>query len=517
MSSNELLIMQNINLLLQETEEAYIFRINQIKKIYRDMSKEERDSLIEHLHDIFLGCESVLFVVLTIFVDCVDCSRMLFNEMTETILKSDFTIEELMRAFIQLRYVAFSSPEVDPSSISKLYRYIYKRCLAECYQCQKYIPYAKRDVRKILVITDQLLAETHSPTQLLCNLVYFLRKAGYGVEVLVASEAMILPDERNWLSKGKKMNNRFENDESFNCMYYGENIKGYNFNIRAENLTDSITEAISVVRRVNPVFAISMDTNLIADIVSDFMTVICNPLMAGRPASIVKRVIYKGERTDTIGLDWNKDGEKDIYAINYPIILSPQWEGDESVIQEIRSISGFKALLVGNRLDDEIDHAFINFLYDCVHRIDDIVYVIVGDCPKLKEYIMRGGLKDHFFFVGYTKNLPGIMNCVNVYLNPPRKGGGFSAKIAMESGVPIITLRNCDVYEWCGEEFACDDFAEMGNLLMRYQDDEMYEKQQKEILKKNCLSFFVSEADGIKNTIDGCKSIIQSICREEIR
>lgn len=75
----------------------------------------------------------------------------------------------------------------------------------------------------------------------------------------------------------------------------------------------------------------------------------------------------------------------------------------------------------------------------------------------------------------------GIYGMVDLYLNPERIGGGFSAAMALEVGIPVVTLPDCDVAYYAKKQFCVSGEDEMKRIVCRYAQDPFFIKEKEQI------------------------------------
>lgn len=82
------------------------------------------------------------------------------------------------------------------------------------------------------------------------------------------------------------------------------------------------------------------------------------------------------------------------------------------------------------------------------------------------------------------------MTIGDLFLNPPRQGGGTGAMYAILQEIPVVTLDNCDVQVNVGETFACDSTDSMINLVHQYCEDEAFMEKRKEACHQKAEEIF---------------------------
>ena len=78
---------------------------------------------------------------------------------------------------------------------------------------------------------------------------------------------------------------------------------------------------------------------------------------------------------------------------------------------------------------------------------------------------------------------------IDLYLNPPREGGGTSALYAMAAGKPVVTVNYGDVFKNCGDEFAVENLAEMYECIKRYTEDSIFYDRMAELAYRRAQEY----------------------------
>jgi glycosyltransferase involved in cell wall biosynthesis len=141
--------------------------------------------------------------------------------------------------------------------------------------------------------------------------------------------------------------------------------------------------------------------------------------------------------------------------------------------------NSFALCIVGNRLDGELSAEFIGMLDALLDMSDKYHIVLVGECRKS----LLGRLDaDRYTMLGFRKDLLDVIAMTDLFVNPPRQGGGGGAGRAFAVGVPVVTFSNCDVSNVTGPDFCCQNLSQMQEQITRYHEDrEFYKKQQEKV------------------------------------
>ena len=82
------------------------------------------------------------------------------------------------------------------------------------------------------------------------------------------------------------------------------------------------------------------------------------------------------------------------------------------------------------------------------------------------------------------------MEICDLYVNPPRIGGGYSIAEAFSKGVPGVTLNYGDVAAASGKDFIVNTLEEMNERILRFKNEkEYYQKMSQKSLERCKLLF----------------------------
>jgi hypothetical protein len=123
-------------------------------------------------------------------------------------------------------------------------------------------------------------------------------------------------------------------------------------------------------------------------------------------------------------------------------------------------------VVVGNRLDIEIDDEFIDVILDFTIASKGEILVVGRISEKLKIKLLEK-LKENIKFIEYYENLYDLYCIVDLYINPKRHGGGTSAAHAMAAGLSIISLNFGDVSKLLNEHEVYLNYFEMKKSLRK--------------------------------------------------
>lgn len=153
----------------------------------------------------------------------------------------------------------------------------------------------------------------------------------------------------------------------------------------------------------------------------------------------------------------------------------------------------FVVSVVGIRLDAEVSEEFVQKLLPLLQEGIHIAFAGYFEryeslCETYEE------LRQHSTFVGYQKDIQAFQEVCDLYVNPPRVGGGFSVVEAFHMKKPGVTLPWGDVAAAAGEEFFAADLDEMVELIRRYKNDAEFYRTMSEKAYARSLELFDSKS-----------------------
>jgi glycosyltransferase involved in cell wall biosynthesis len=119
--------------------------------------------------------------------------------------------------------------------------------------------------------------------------------------------------------------------------------------------------------------------------------------------------------------------------------------GAGPVLRESLGIAG-KAIIwltVGGRLATEIVDPWAASMGKLLKEHQDVVWVLVGTEGSLIASI-KTMPPNQIKALGRRDDVPGLLQMSDVYVNPPRLGGGFSVAESMSAALPVVSFAHSD-------------------------------------------------------------------------
>ena len=121
----------------------------------------------------------------------------------------------------------------------------------------------------------------------------------------------------------------------------------------------------------------------------------------------------------------------------------------------------FIFVVVGTRLEVEMDAPFESLLENLLRRERRARILVVGITTHRWTQPGMVELASRVSFIRFERDLNALFRACDCMLNPRREGAGFTAVIAMDASLPVLTLSRCCVAAVIGEKHARKDWASL--------------------------------------------------------
>ena len=377
------------------------------------------------------------------------------------------------------------------------------------YEQIEWLPFDKRNNKKVIMFVSPLLSERHAPTYKMINLYSIMNKLGYDITVISINTADIALATTKCLKNTYTYNSLYSQTGGFCQQMAGVSVKGIHLEFTPENILHSTNLLLDVVKECNPLFCIEFGADdFLIDFCREITDIISFPMTTTTPANNAK--IYLSVRKD-VPQKWKAElpPQKQVLFVDYRDNIMVECPEEKKTFLEKNN--NIMAVIVGNRLDDEVSEEFVEMLENVLEQIEELIIVFVGECKKLERRISERKYQDRFIFTGLVLNLGELTSGCDIYINTPRVGGASSARMAIKAGIPVITLPECDVAFNVGSDFCVSSISEMGERLIRYcRDKDYYRAHCEQISTKYIDKDDEYNQQAISQLIDTICSIIKS-------
>lgn len=382
----------------------------------------------------------------------------------------------------QIKRLLFTIPELSTVEINEKIRLFYR----EIYQQFRYvfsnmlapIPKEQRQKENVVVFTSQVLSERHAPTHTALERCYTLQK-NMGKKVCLINTKEQLTSLSAMPFFHQCIANRIESLNSVRQLNYKDTSFAF---YQAQGDMPTLEETLRILQliaNIKPYLIINIGGgSLVSDLCSNLIptasiaTVFSELPTTEGQFSVIGRKLSQSEwegmeKTGRLG---------GVIESTFSFELKPQLQHysrkDFNLPEE-----AFLCAIVGTRLDSDMSAAFIESL----HPLFDwnIHLLFAGYFEDYNAYCDKYPyFASYSTFVGYCEDILALMELCDLYINPPRFGGGFSVVEAMYQKKPAVSLAYGDVATAAGSEFCVKDLDEMKKMIYRYRyEKEFYEKQ----------------------------------------
>jgi hypothetical protein len=148
----------------------------------------------------------------------------------------------------------------------------------------------------------------------------------------------------------------------------------------------------------------------------------------------------------------------------------------------------------GFRLEHEIKGDWANRMLQLMSRYPQVAWLLVGGEPKLPD-ALRQAAPGRVRALGTRDDVPGIFRCADIFVNPPRMGGGFSVAEAMAEGLPVTSLSGSDGGDKVGE-LALPDIDRYMERLAALTENPALRTETGQAMRKRFAERFDLDASG---------------------
>lgn len=377
-----------------------------------------------------------------------------------------FSIRERFFIYNQLLAAEFSGRIKNAASFAtrfSAYSALVRSFYSELQFSAPFIDRSDRNPNLVFVFTAQFLGLTHAPSKMAFEVIKSLFRCK-NMQVVLIDTCELLPSSGAIPWYDPVYGNRgsiFDNvltieDVSFNYLKLSNNMPN----------VEEISGIISLINEYKPYFTITIGESITADIVSQIVPNLVVPTVSRLPHTLSQfRLADSSISRDGLNIT-HPDFLNGIIDFRFVPNIKSVYTPKPSSLE-----SSFNIAIVGNRLDTELKDDFFIFLESLLDF--KVRFIFIGNFATYQDWCRRYSfLAGHSESLGFQSDLQESLSNCHVFLNYPRMGGGHSALYAMRSGLPVLTLKNCDVYSVLGYGF--DSYQDIQEELLKLITSEDY-------------------------------------------
>jgi hypothetical protein len=276
------------------------------------------------------------------------------------------------------------------------------------------------EVRKVAVVTSCLADLRHTPTLIVTQQIQLLHSLGLQV-ALFSNQEMSFPGMENYLAnRGQVIT------EAPDVVQLAANLPSDVAVFIADEQYSVLSRGRQVLTKIN-----DFDPDLV------FFIGLFSPLVT---------TLYT--QRPVLGLC--------VHSIP-PIAAVDVWLTADRALAEVASEDWYPALppaklglaqeavvlvSTGYRLTNEIAGEWAAHMRELLEEHPTLSWLLIGvaQCPVALQSVPAGRIK----LLPHTDNIAGVLPCCDIYVNPPRMGGGFSVIEAMAAALPVLSLDDTD-------------------------------------------------------------------------
>ena len=477
------------------------YGFGEIEKIYRLMDNSERIKIFQ-LFEKNLEAKDIIFVCSCIMA--YTKIREVEDYVTDIMCKAESELNiSIMYEIMLRRYGKY----ISYGKIRNLHKKNVQRISERVDMKYDYIPLSVRNKKRIIIATEQILSQLHAPTKIVCEYAYVLQKM-LGYEVIILSSTCDIEIGLEYWYRPVVLNSVDSPTNCIDLLYRDTKLKIYQ--VKLTEGIDKYRDFFQIIHEFNPYFILSFGVlNPVVDLCRYMTNVIAIAMSSSYPISEADILVKKGNKVDDMD-ESMLSGQKCIHVTEkYPVVLT---EKTDKVDYEKYGLPKDKFIIsiVGNRLNNEIDTEFEDVIRWIISNFPQTVVVFVGEADSILEHFKVEMVNQRVIGIKFCRELMEFYNCTDLYLNPRRSGGGVSSVMALNAGVPVVTLPDCDVAVNVGECYVVNDFDKMKKEISKYiNDSEYYEKQSLWARKSVEGAGLNKVKDYVKKLVDKIECVIE--------
>jgi len=151
-------------------------------------------------------------------------------------------------------------------------------------------------------------------------------------------------------------------------------------------------------------------------------------------------------------------------------------------------------ITAGFRLEHEIKPEWADRMLQLMSHHPHVIWLVIGGAGKLPQ-ALRQAAAGRVRAMATRNDLPGLLRISNIYVNPPRMGGGLSVAEAMAEGLAVVSLAGSDGGDKTGELALADMDAYMEHLAALTENPDL-RREMGQALRRRFDERFDLEASG---------------------
>ncbi len=337
-----------------------------------------------------------------------------------------------------------------------------------------------RDENFVLVLISQFLSMNHGPTKTVLDRCYILSKYMNKSVFLINTAEMCSAEPAKLLYK-QTTGNYLEDLSEIGSVEYKDCVIPFRQAIREMPNSNVIKEILRFVQMKKPYCIVTIGGgSIVSDLCSKIVPTITISTVPSDKAQTYGQFQAIGKRIDESDLKWaSKHGLTKNHFIE-SIFTSAFKEQTHKYCRRDFNLpeNGFIGVLIGGRLDTEIDEGCIELLRKLMRK--GLFVAFVGRFNRYSSLVEKDDLfRQYSIDLGTQEDVLALLECFDFYINPKRVGGGTSVAEALYKKVPVVTMNYGDGGLGAGCDFCVDSYEAMYDRIIElYEDRDYYHHMQ---------------------------------------
>lgn len=322
----------------------------------------------------------------------------------------------------------------------------------------------------IFVFAGQIVSMHHAPTKIAMDVCWILANK-YRKKIYLINTREVATDKGSFPMKNTYCGNIvIELSKNQTIKYKGEEFLFYQPEVSMPD-DDEIKKMLNLVNKYKPELIINIGPVMTGDLCSEIVPTVTLPLSGETFSNSTFLVNFNETMYRQFNSEFGIKKERVIFAKGAFELKPKEYNFTK---EELRIPKNkFIIIVVGNRLNEEMDDGFIKVLDRCC-KISNGFVLFVGSSKIEKDLKRYKYLWKNHKNLGYQDDLLAVIEHTDLYINPKRSGGGTSVIYAFYAGKPVITLEYGDVFIYAEKDFAVRNYDEMNLKIDRYVNDQQF-------------------------------------------
>ncbi|QGH34057.1 hypothetical protein GI584_08500 [Gracilibacillus salitolerans] len=348
-------------------------------------------------------------------------------------------------------------------------------------------------VKKIAIITSQLLDIKHSPTLLALTVTKYLKKIDPSLEIKIYVDDMYIycKEELGFPHMYTSINSykvKQTHDEFLSGIEGIEVVYTNKSDTRKKTLQNEVSEVIDF----NPdvIYLMGADFSLRAwELSKQIPTVVMN--MTPEPSNFKYGHIYTAKHDvrlfESQLRKFNiKQNDRIFKKVIHGNVLPPLKKDYKRSDLGVGK-NDFVIVTAGNRLDGDIDIDFINIIKAFLNKFCNVKWILIGNGNHklIKRELVNEVNSRRIIFRSYEEDLQSIFKLCDLYVNPFCEGNGRIGRMAMNMYLPIVSHTSAsDISDNIGSEYQVDKDKYLLKMIYYYENENARESVGKTMKEK---------------------------------